>query len=1003
MKKLCLLLFSICLSTSLFAQYKVTIEAQMLDKATNKSIPYVNIGFVEKSIGTVSDDKGKFTLTYDEDIIGTKDFIQFSTLGYKTLKVRVSEVVKFLTNTDKFYLIPEPLVLDEVFISNEKRSKTRTGNENTSFSIMGYWKDKEALGGEITTRIKIKNKATRLLDLKFNIIENTSDSIKVRVNVYDYKKNYPAKNILNTNIFHIINIKKGKETIDLQPYNIVVNDDVVIGIELVEVFGDNINFAISASKTRGISFLRLISQDTWKRFSIVGMNFSVLTSFPVDKDNQVVIDREKPNKITLYYDISRQMKNRLYTKEFSLLSKYLRDLKETKVEVIKFNNSPKKPKVFNISNGKSDELINYLKISDYDGASNFKNILKSNQFKADVVLLFSNGFSNFHTLEQEISIPTFSINSLENANHFLLQKTAFYADGHYINLTITSEKLAQEFMQNEVDDKTIYKNDAKDIIVSKGAINGKVFTASGPIQGASIRVQNTYIEAQTDVDGVFDIEAKKNAVLVINSLGMVEEKIKISNIKNIQVLMKPDGELLDEVEIEGTKKNTDEIETAYGKKNTDAVGYSVGTMTAEDIKPRYIYLSDVIRGNFSGVTVRGYGDDAKYIIRGGNNSFSLSSSPIFDVDGNIFTSPPTFIMPQQIESISILKSLASTNKYGSEGRNGVFVIKLKRATWDEKDNEKVGSALIKGNDYSEDLPLINSNQQTPSYIAILQNAKTFKEALKIYKEQKAQISQLSIPYLLDVSDYFMKWDKDLAFIILSNIASIAYSNPKALKTLAYKLEELDKPEDAKQIYKRIAVIRPKDAQSYRDLALIYESTGNYEQAMDLYEKMLNNSIEGADFKGLYQIIASELQRLIALHRNKIDYSNVHADYLRADFKYDRRIVFDWNDPSTEFEIQFVNPQKKYYTWSHTRFENKDRMIDEINYGYNTEEYIIDNANSGEWIINIKSFNKEDLLNPTLLKYTVFKNYGLSNESKEVKVIKLYQQKQKVTLDKFFYK
>ena len=58
---------------------------------------------------------------------------------------------------------------------------------------------------------------------------------------------------------------------------------------------------------------------------------------------------------------------------------------------------------------------------------------------------------------------------------------------------------------------------------------------------------------------------------------------------------------------------------------------------------------------------------------------------------------------------------------------------------------------------------------------------------------------------------------------------------------------------------------------------------------------------------------------------------------------------------------------------------------------------------GEWIINLECFSEESSTNPTYLKYTVFKNYGLPKETKEVHIIKLFQYQQKVTLDKFMYK
>ena len=79
------------------------------------------------------------------------------------------------------------------------------------------------------------------------------------------------------------------------------------------------------------------------------------------------------------------------------------------------------------------------------------------------------------------------------------------------------------------------------------------------------------------------------------------------------------------------------------------------------------------------------------------------------------------------------------------------------------------------------------------------------------------------------------------------------------------------------------------------------------------------------------------------------------------------------------------------------------MLDEVKNGFHTEEFIIDEADdTGEWIINIKNLKEQSLLNPTYVKYTIYKNYGTANEEKKVKVIQLQQQQQKVTLDKIKY-
>ena len=91
------------------------------------------------------------------------------------------------------------------------------------------------------------------------------------------------------------------------------------------------------------------------------------------------------------------------------------------------------------------------------------------------------------------------------------------------------------------------------------------------------------------------------------------------------------------------------------------------------ISPGATSLLQVITGRFPGVTVIG----DKVLIRGGSLSVNNQAYAIYDVEGNIYTDFPSFIDPQMVKSISILKSLAATNKYGGIARGGAIVIKLK--------------------------------------------------------------------------------------------------------------------------------------------------------------------------------------------------------------------------------------------------------------------------------------------------------------------------------------
>ena len=1002
MKKLIYLIILLFFGHGLYAQNRISIKAFVLNSKTQKPIEYVNIGFLNKSIGTVSNSKGLFNLKFDENKITETDKLQFSVIGYETKQFTLPQLFKILSDNNKLYLNPINYVLEEVFLKNEKRKKIHLGNKQYNLKKMGYWKDNKGLGGEIATRIIVKKKRTRLLNLSFNIIENLSDSLLIRINVYQYKKRYPQENVLNKNIYHTISKKKGVETINLKPYNIIVSNDIVVSIELIEVYGKDIGFAISSSFNKGVSYLRTLSQDKWKRLPDTGMGFNLLSSYP--SQNEAISDkkREKPKKITLYWDVSLNMKKRKIEEELNLLLNYLKRSNYPEVEAVKFSSGHYHTNFFQTSKNQIKNLLNYLKNAEYNGSTDYSKILKNNNFNAETVLLFTNGNAKLTSFEPEIYVPIFCVNSQDKSRHKILQDLSYYSDGHYINLEKNSIKQALNFMLFKKEDRDIYEefemNSKK-----KGSVYGTIFTESGSIQGATVEIRDTFLEVRTDSEGVYVIGANMGDILVVNYLGMLQKEVLVSNTKRIDIELLADGELLEEVVLKG-QISKDSITTAYGKKSSDAIGYAVDQINREDIKPYHHSLAQLLSGRV-GVTVRGFGVNAKFFFnRSSGSSFNLSTLPVIVIDHMVYTQDDNaypIIDPQNIDNIAILKSTIASNRYGSIANSGAIVITTKYAVRAQNKKNKV-SALVKGNDYTEKLNYINKVFIKPNYILELEKATSFKGAQTIYKRQQQAGIGHSIQYYIEVSDYFSRWDSNFSYSLLTNIAEIAPTNPKALKVLAYKLEELGKINEAKDLYKRIAKLRPKQAQSYRDLALIYQNSGAYKKAFSLYTRMLGNDIEGVDFSGLQEIIENELRHLLAFHKSKVNFSALPNTLLNIDFKRDIRIIFDWTDSNTEFEIQFVNPQKKYFTWHHDLLTNKDLMSNEIKQGFGSEEFIIDDAEPGEWLINIKYLGKEALKNPTFLKYTLYRNYGLPNESRTVKTIKLYQYQEKVTLDSFLY-
>lgn len=997
-------------SLMLVSQNTITLTGYINDAETKKPLQYVNIGFVNESVGTVSDSDGKFYLTFNPIKINNNSILKISYIGYKTTNILASEFISSIAKEKNLFLQPETFSLDEVVLSSDLRKEREVGTLNLDWNTIGYWLNPKALGGEIATKIYIESPNTKLHELKFYVTKNNSGHIKIRVNVYEYKNGFPIKNLLSQNIFHTIKTNSGIETINLEPYNIIVNNDVVVSLELIEVFGRYIDFAIGGSDYKTFSYTRLYNQDEWKRYQ-QGMAIKVRTSYPDPNGKVIAKSRTRPNKIVIYWDSSLAMQdeNRSTKKELRLLKNYLKDIRNVTVKIIKFSAFTLDQKIFNVAQGDTDAVIDFLENTQYDGEASFKNVLKSNDFEADVALLFSRAKTILEPLEQTTYIPTFGINSLSEANHNQLQAASFYGDGGYVDLSRVSVKEGLEMMVTKYRGDISYEESPENL----GNIKGRVLSDSMLISRASIKVKNTLIETESEKDGTFSIDAEQGDVLVVNALGMIENEVSISNTSYIDVKLQPNTTELNEVILFGkTKIKNITTLTSNEGENAKAIGYGVDEIKPSDINPGDINLEDVI-SKIPGVLITGVGANKRYsFLRTvkSTTGTTIDPNPIIVIDNRIYYQkdglnhlPPIDV--QSIKSVRAIKSMAGTNRYGSAGAFGAIEISTKNTTINKQANftKKEDSVSVMGNDYIDAaIPHYEDAVNIPNFIKELEKASTFEDAKSIYQNQKEK-QPITIPYILGVSDSFEKWNKDYSFLILTNIAVLADKNSKALKTLAFKLEEVGHLDTAKLVYERIAELRPYDAQSHRDLANIYQETGDYDKALQLYKQILSNSIEGVDFTSLEQLIISELRHLITLHKSKLDLTGLPREFLTGGFKQDLRIIFEWNDPTAEFDLQFVNPNKKFYSWTHSLFENRDRIIDEIEQGYTTEAYLIDDAEAGEWIINFEALNKVSSINPQFLKYTIYRNYGLPNETKHIKVISLQNINQKVRLDSFMYK
>ena len=231
-----------------------------------------NVGLIGKNIGTVSNLNGDFSLPYDPDSLNFP--VRVSMIGYESIEYTVSELRAALQESPTVYLSPTTYEIEEVVISSKERKTKVLGNKTTSKSIVAGFTS-NMLGNELGTKIKIKKSPTYLNKFNVSIAENGFENLKFRLNFYSIKKGLPDKPINRDNIIIETSIKEGVLTVDLEPYNIVVNDDFYVTLEWIEDLGDVEQLRFSAGFLGKTTVVRSASQANWEKAGKVSIGLNV--------------------------------------------------------------------------------------------------------------------------------------------------------------------------------------------------------------------------------------------------------------------------------------------------------------------------------------------------------------------------------------------------------------------------------------------------------------------------------------------------------------------------------------------------------------------------------------------------------------------------------------------------------------------------------------------------------------------------------------------------------
>lgn len=224
-------------------------------------------------------------------------------------------------------------------------------------------------------------------------------------------------------------------------------------------------------------------------------------------------------------------------------------------------------------------------------------------------------------------------------------------------------------------------------------VKGTVRDASGePLIGVNVVVKGQTVGAITDLDGVFSLQVKKGDVIEISYVGYATTSVKVTDSKELAIVLKEDTEMLGEV-----------VVTALGiKKEAKSLSYNVQQVNSEELtRIADANVVNNLNGKVAGVTINssasGVGGSSRVIMRGakslnGNNNalYVVDGIPMIDMTAaneqpsdsyegaGQSGDPISGLNPEDIESISVLSGPSAAALYGSAAANGVVMITTKK-------------------------------------------------------------------------------------------------------------------------------------------------------------------------------------------------------------------------------------------------------------------------------------------------------------------------------------
>ncbi len=295
-------------------------------------------------------------------------------------------------------------------------------------------------------------------------------------------------------------------------------------------------------------------------------------------------------------------------------------------------------------------------------------------------------------------------------------------------------------------------------------ISGKIRDArdNSPLPQATVQIKGTTNGTISDANGNFRINASHGDTLLFSFIGYAKQEIPVGKSSTINVLLKPDDLVINDVIVIG-----------YGSvRKSDQTG-AISSVSSEDFnKGPVTNAEQLIANKIPGVQVIPNsgkpGAGSSFLIRGGA-SLNAGNDPLIVVDGvplEGWGDGPGFLSslnPEDIESFTVLKDASAAAIYGARASNGVILITTSKGAQGKLQFNFTSTASL--SHIYKKVPVLNASQ--------------YREVAQVASDYSRQTYES-----LGLGDYNTDWQDVIYHIAVGTENNISMSG--GIKNLPYR-------------------------------------------------------------------------------------------------------------------------------------------------------------------------------------------------------------------------